>query len=183
MKIKNEKVKTVLVLGLMLGLFAAVVLVPYGMRDAGLKKRSDAARSELGIDHVGNSGLVHLYNDVETRREKLSGTGRHIPDKDGISRVIKDFSGLINAQGVTGQEIQTDQAQYYADYNIQPFQIQFSAPFSTAYDLVERIEQLSSVVRVDRLSIESPKDYPQEPLTVYLQLSAFFATEAAGGDL
>lgn len=182
MKIKNEMVKTVVVLGLMLGLFVLVVLVPYGIRDARLNNRIKTARADLGIDQADNQGLVQVYEEVKRRRAELNERGRHIPDKDGISGVIKDFSGLINSPGVTGQEIVTDQAEYYADYNIQPVRIQFSAPFATAFDLVERIETLSSVVRVDRLEIEAPPEYPGESLIVNLELSAFFASEAIGGD-
>lgn len=181
MKIKNELVKTVLVLGLMVGLFAAGVLVPYGIRDAALHERMSQAKSDLGIDRTGNKGLVRLYDEVERRRAELDESGRFIPDKDGIAGVMMDFSGLVNTAGVTGQEIVTNQAKYYADYNILPVQIQFNAPFGTAFDLINHIEQLSSVVRVDQMEIEASPKYPHEPLTVNLTLSAFFAKESIGG--
>ncbi len=182
MKIKNEKVKTVVIIGGMFVLFVGVVLVPYGLRDASLQRRIDKARTELGIDSVDNAGLVRLYEDVKQRRSKLDSRGKYIPDEDGISRVIKDFSSLINAQGVTGQEIITVQAKEYADYNILPVKIQFNAQFATAFDLIERIEKLSSVVRIDRLDVEADNSYPSQPLTVNMELSAFYTTEGIGGD-
>ena len=183
MKIKRERLKTVVVILTMLVLFIGSVLVPYGFRDASLQRRIDTARSDLGIDRVDDTGLVRLYNEVKELRTQLDGRGRYIPDEDRISMVLQDFSGLINAPGVTGQEIVTVKPGRYADYNILPVKIQFSAPFATAFDLVARIEQLSRVVRIDRLDIKAEPDYPHQPLTVNLELSAFFTSEQIGGGL
>ncbi len=181
MKNRFGKLKTVVVVLAMLVLFAGGVLVPYGFRDAALQRRIDTARSQLGIDGVDDAGLVRLYDEVQDLRTQIDGRGRYIPDEDRISLVLNDFSGLINAPGVTGQEIVTVAPGRYADYNILPVKIQFSAPFATAYDLVARIEQLSRVVRIDRLSIEAETDYPRQPLTVNLELSAFFTSQSIGG--
>lgn len=180
MKINREMVKTcVIILGL-LGLFAGGVLVPYSFRDASLQKRVDAARATLGIGAVDNAGLVRLYDEVKSLREELSG-GQRIPGEAETSTVLQDLSGLINAPGVTGQEIVTLKSGYYADYNILPVKIQFDAPFATAFDLVKRIEQLSSVVRVDRIEAEAQPGYPSKPLTINLELSAFFMSDSIGG--
>jgi len=181
MKIKSEILKTVVVILAMLVLFACVVMVPYGYRDTALQQRIDTARSKLGIDGVDDAGLVRIYDEVQDLRKQLEGRGQYIPEEDHISMVLQDFSGLINAPGVTGQEIITVKPGRYADYNILPVKIQFSAPFATAFDLVARIEKLSRVVRIDRLDIEAEPDYPRQPLTVNLELSAFFTSEQIGG--
>ncbi len=181
MKIDRSTARHWAVLFGLLVLFIAVVLVPYGIKDARLQKRIDTAREELGIGDVDNSGLANLHNEVQDLREQVGGRGQYIPNEDEISLVLRDLSGLINAPGVTGQEIVTDKPNYYADYNILPVKIQFNAPFATAFDLVKRIESLSRVVRVDRLEIESEPDYPRQPLVVNLQLSAFFASQTNGG--
>jgi Pilus assembly protein, PilO len=181
MKTKREKIKTACVILAMLLLFIGGVLVPYGFRDAGLQRRIDTARSQLGIDGVDNAGLVRLYDEVKDLRVQIDGRGQFIPDEDQISLVLNDFSGLINAPGVTGQEIVTVKTGQYADYNILPVKIQFNAPFATAFDLVGRIERLSSVVRIDRLNIEAEPSYPHQPLTVNLELSAFYTTQSIGG--
>lgn len=184
MKIKNENVKTTLVIVAMVTLFAGGVLVPYWFRDTSLQRRIDVARTGLGIDGIDNAGLVRLYSQVKDLRTQLDGRGRYVPNKDQISMVLQDFSGLINAPGVTGQEIITVKPGEYADYNILPVKIQFSAPFATAYDLITRIERLSRVVRIDRLDIEAEPDYPRQPLTVNLELSAFYTNNslAIGGE-
>jgi len=163
-------------------LFVGSVLVPFGIRDARLQTRIDAARADLGIGETDNAGLARLYTEVQRLREQATGRGQLIPNEDEIPLVLQDLSGLINAPGVTGQEIVTDKAGYYADYNILPVKIQFNAPFATAFDLVKRIETLSRVVRVDRLNIEAGPDYPRRPLVVNLKLSAFFASRANGGE-
>jgi Tfp pilus assembly protein PilO len=162
-------------------LFVLAVLVPFGIKDARTQTRIEAARAELGIGDVDNTGLVNLHNEVKSLREQVGGRGHIIPSEDEISLVLKDLSGLINAPGVSGQEIITDKAGYYADYNILPVKIQFNAPFATAFDLVKRIETLSRVVRVDLLEVDAQHDYPSEPLVVNLELSAFFSSQANGG--
>lgn len=180
MKINREIVKTG---GVILGLFclfAGGVLVPYSFRDASLQKRMDVARSSLGIGEVDNAGLVRLYNEVQALREELHGS-QHVPDEAETSVVLQDLSGLINQPGVTGQEIVTLKSGYYADYNILPVKIQFDAPFATAFNLIKQIEQLSSVVRVDRIDAEAQADYPAKPLTVSLELSVFFMSDSLGG--
>ncbi len=182
MKIDRGTTRMWGVLAGMIVLFAVAVLVPFGIRDAGLQTRIDAARAELGIGEVDNAGLAQLYNEVEELRDQIAGRGQAIPNEDEISLVLHDLSELINAPGVTGQEIVTEKAGYFLDYNILPVKIQFSAPFATAYDLVKRIETLSRVVRVDQLEIEAEPDYPRQPLVVNLQLSAFFASTAIGGE-
>lgn len=181
MTIKREIIKTVCVIAGMLVLFAAGVLLPYGLRDAKLKQEINTARDQLGINGVENAGLVKLYNEVEALRKKLDGRGQYIPDEDGIAKVLQDFSGLTNAPGVSGQETNQLESNYYADYNIMPVRIQFSAPALTAYDMVKRIETLSRVVRIDHFTIEADTEYPRQPLTVNLELSAFFTAEGIGG--
>lgn len=180
MKNNHDMLKTGGVILALLGVFAGGVLVPYGFRDARLQKRIDAARINLGIGEVDNTGLVRLYDEVKNLRDQLSG-GQRIPDETQTSIVLQDLTGLINAPGVTGQEIVTLKSGYYADYNILPVKIQFNAPFATAFDLVKRIEELSSVVRIDRVEAEAQPNYPTQPLTINLELSAFFTTEAIGG--
>lgn len=180
MKLNREMLKTGgVVLGL-IALFAGGVLVPYHFRDASLRKRVDAARASLGIGEVDNAGLVRLYDQVKALREELSGS-QHIPDEAGTSTILQELTGLINEPGITGQEIVTLKSGYYADYNILPVRVQFDAPFATAFDLVKRIEQMSSVVRIDRIEAESQPGYPNKPLTVNLELSAFFMSESIGG--
>jgi Tfp pilus assembly protein PilO len=163
-------------------LFAAAVLLPFGIRDARLQTRIDAARDDLGIADVDNAGLVRLHGEVQDLRAQVAGRGQSIPDEQEISLVLKDLSQLINAPGVSGQEIVTDKAKYFADYNILPVKIQFNAPFATAFDLVKRIETLSRVVRIDQLNVEAEPDYPRQPLTINLELSAFFASQDNGGE-
>ncbi len=180
MKINREMVKTGGVILGLLALFVGGVLVPYSFRDASLNKRIDAARSTLGIGEVDHAGLVRLYDQVQALRDELGG-GQHIPGEAETSTVLQDLSGLINAPGVTGQEIVTLKSGYYADYNILPVKIQFDAPFATAFDLVKRIERLPSVVRVDQLEVQAQPAYPSWPLTVNLELSVFFMSDPSGG--
>jgi len=183
MKIDRDTAKLWGALLGLIALFVVGVLVPFGFRDAKLQSRVDQAREDLGITDVDNAGLSRLNTEVEGLRKQVAGRGQSIPDEQEISLVLKDLSELINAPGVSHQEIITEKAQFYADYNILPVKIQYNAPFATAYDLVKRIETLSRVVRVDHLSITAEPGYPTEPLTITLELSAFFATEANGGEL
>ncbi len=181
MKINRDTLKFVGTLIGLIALFVVAVLVPFGFRDAGLQARIDQARDDLGITDVDNTGLLKLNNEVEGLRKQVAGRGQSIPNEQEISLVLKDLSQLINAPGVSRQEIVTEKAKYFADYNILPVKIQYNAPFATAYDLVKRIETLSRVVRIDHLSIEAEPDYPRQPLTINLELSAFFASEDNGG--
>ena len=181
MKIKNEAIKTVLVMFGLLALFIGCVLVPYGFRDAQLRERVEAARQSLGIGEVDNAGLARLYSEVQNLRARQEGYGQYVPAEAELSLVLQDLSKLINQSGVTGQDFITSKPAYYADYNILPVKIQFNAPFATAFGLVKRIEVLSRVVRIDRLDIEATPKYPRQPLTVRLELSAFFAAEMTGG--
>lgn len=181
MKINRDTLKFVGILAGMITLFVVAVLVPFGLRDSKLQTRIDQAREDLGITDVDNTGLSRLNAEVEDRRARLAGRGQSVPTEQEISLVLKDLSQLVNAPGVSRQEIVTEKARYFADYNILPVKIQYNAPFATAYDLVKRIETLSRVVRVDSLSVQAEPDYPRQPLTINLELSAFFASETSGG--
>ncbi len=183
MKINRGIVKTLLLFVALLAVFVGAVLVPYGLYEAKLNEQIHLAQQELGIGEVDNAGMVRLYKQVQALRDQLGGRGQYIPDEDELSLVLRDLSGLINAPGVSGQEIVTEKSKLYADYNILPIRIQFQAPFATAFDLVERIESLSRVVRVDQLVVEAEPDYPSQPLVVSLDLSAFFASRDREGRL
>jgi len=175
MKIDRPMIKTAVALLVVLAAFVGSVLVPTSMRNARLQQRIDQAREDLGIGEVDKASLERLRVQVGERRKLVEQTGRKIPNEQGLSRVLRDLSGLINAPGVTDQQIITDQTKLYADYNIMPVKIQFSAPFATAFDMLQRIESLRYVVRIDKLDAEAEPDYPNQPLTVNLELSAFFA--------
>lgn len=182
MKINRDTLKMCGILFGIAAIFTGAVLVPFGIRDSRLQARIDTAREELGITQVDHSGLTRLNKQVEDLRAQVAGRGQSIPDEEQISLVLKDLSKLINAPGVSSQEIVTENARFFADYNILPVNIQFNAPFVTAFDLVTRLESLSRVVRVDRLEFEADQGYPRQPLIVSLELSAFFASQTNGGE-
>jgi Tfp pilus assembly protein PilO len=180
MKIDRGTMKTVVALLVMLVVFAGLVLLPTSIRNARNQQRINQAREKLGLGEVDIAGLNSLRQQVEDRRKLVDDTGRQIPDELELARVLRDLSELINAPGVSNQEIFTDKSKIFADYNIMPVRIQFGAPFATAFDLLQRIESLKYVVRIDKLDVESEPDYPSQPLLVNLELSAFFASAQQG---
>ena len=175
MKIDHGTIKTVVAFGVLLVVFAGTVIVPTSIRNARYQERINQAREDLGIGEVDVASLERLRRQVTDRRKLVDDTGRQIPDELGLARVLRDLSGLINAPGVRDQQIITNETNLYADYNIMPVRMQFSAPFATAFDLLQRIESLKYVVRIDKLDVEAEPDYPSQPLLVNLELSAFFA--------
>jgi len=175
MKIERGTIKAVIAVGVMLAAFVGAVLVPTSIQNARHQGRIEKAREDLGIGVIDKTSLERLRYEKQDLLKQVEDTGRSIPNEQGLSRVLQDLSGLINAPGVRDQQIITDKTKLYADYNIMPVKMQFSAPFATAFDMLNRIETLKYVVRIDKLDIEAEPDYPQQPLIVNLELSTFFA--------
>ncbi len=160
----------------------AVLFVAFGMglwwpahnERQELQQRIDAARLKLDRNYAGASELPMLHRRVMQLGKTLEGAQRYVPQKDELDHLLRDLTTAMQTHHVKNAELVTSETKAFAGYSLVPMALQFEASFPQVFGVLDRVESMSRLVRIDELEVE-PKDKAEgSPLTVKIKLSTFF---------
>lgn len=169
------------ILGVIVAAFVFVGIVPAAIERSRLNARIAAAEAELDSGEAGEAELRRLRRDVADLRAKVDQPQRRVPAEDELSEVLRNLTESAAAPGVAVHEIVVDEPHHHRDYSAIPVRMAFDASFPEAFSILQRLESMSRLVRFDDLAARIDPDAARAPVAVTLELSAFYAPEAAGG--
>ncbi len=183
MPIERDQLKTLAIIGVLFVLFAAAIWLPGHFTRQSLERRIDAARHALGVMPDQGAGLSEWYAQVIDLREQVRGAQRYVPEKDELAQVLRGLTAAMQQHQVTHPELTTRDVQHFANYSLIPANVQFSAPFPQVFGVLDEIEAMPRLIRIDRLDIESNPQRSDMPLAVTMELSTFFSKSQAPKEL
>ncbi len=183
--IEKDQWKFGAVLGLVLVGFGIGIYLPARYERSKIQTRIDAAKAELGIDPAAAAGLKRYYGQGVALRDEVSGAQRYIPQMEEIASVLRGLTESLGAFETAEPEVVTRQAKDYADYSVVPVSLAFDGRFPAAYGVLDRIESMPRLIRVDRLHFQADARTLEAPMAVRLELSTFYSAgdADAGGEL
>lgn len=181
MKIERSDLKRLAVFCLAGALFAVAVWLPAHRERDQLHQRIEAARTKLGVDLEQTQHLPDLHERVETLRETLAGEQRYVPQEDELDQLLRDLTEAMNAHAVIDPELVVADTRRLSGYSVVSMRIRFRGSFRATFGVLERIESMSRLVRIDELEMTPDRQSEgASPLMVTLKLSTFFAQDQSG---
>ncbi|MEM8737217.1 MAG: type 4a pilus biogenesis protein PilO [Planctomycetota bacterium] len=183
MSIKRDYVVVAAVIGLLIVSFVVGVWLPENKKLKQYQERIAAAELAMGPDFLAPTALDRQQTEIRQLKQELESTKQSIPDSADLAAVLRSVTGAVEAEGVLGQDFQTSAPRHYQKYSEFPIEIDFRETFNTARAVLERIESLPRLVRVDALSfrMSRPEDGQADAapqMAVTYRLSSFYTASS-----
>ncbi|RMH24211.1 MAG: hypothetical protein D6693_10200 [Planctomycetota bacterium] len=114
-------------------------------------------------DH-GGAELARLDNRLRAIRAEAEGTIKEIPASTDSARFIRQLTSRLDGLGMAEREITTGAVQELEDAVSTPMTVRLRGPSTGVLEAVRWIESLPRLVRVVRVTIETPRRSDQELL-------------------
>ena len=177
MPIERDQLKTLAII-VSLGLvFAVVIWLPGHFARQKIQTRITSARHELGIMPDHKAGLSSWYTQVVNLRQTVNGAQKYVPEQDELADVLRGITQAMQDNPVESPELTTRDVTHFANYSVIPVSLQFSAHFPDVFGVLDAIEQMPRLIRIERLDIASNPNDPGQRLSVKLELSTFFSKQ------
>jgi len=163
-----------------------VVLVAYGLlgwypqRSERSQLRNQIAQTQQNLagDAADRLSIDKLEATVAELRQSTTDAQRLVPDQPELADLLRGLSDALIEQGVNGHEITTQPIEQLAHFQAIPISIEYRAPFTASYGVIEQIVSLPRLLRVDALHLMLDEGSENGVLEVNLRLSAFVAAPA-----
>lgn len=181
MRMDKEQLRTlIVVLVIALG-FALGVWWPQHVKRIQLSAEISRARQELRSDAAAHQDMRQWYSQIMNLREQLNHFPTRNPGEGQLASVLRRLSDALHTAGVDDQEVTTGEVNSAEGLTAIPIQIRFRGSFPAAYRVLQQIESMDALLRVDDLQIHRPTDGREShKLRVQLKLSTFFSADHRG---
>lgn len=176
----RSEFKRLALLAVVFVIFGAGLWWPAHAERTDLQSRIDHAQRELDRDLADAEHLPELHQRVEELREALSGAHRYVPREDELDQLLRDLTQAMQTYAVADADLTTRETRRFAEYSLVPMTLEFRSSFPAAFGVIEQIETMSRLVRIDRMEIEPAQRDELSPVHVRLELSTFFAHGQGG---
>ncbi|MBB6430031.1 type 4a pilus biogenesis protein PilO [Algisphaera agarilytica] len=165
-------------IGFMLAAFALGVWLPESKKVAGYQERIASAEEELGPSFFEPAMMDQRVNEVEALKQELSNATRYVPNRPELASVLRSLSQAVESQGVSEQSLQTRETRRHLHYSEIPLTLEFEDTFTASYGVLEQIESLPRLVRVDAMNMRvldrDGSEQTSPVMQTTLRLSSFY---------
>ncbi len=177
MRIERDMWKTTIILAGMIVLFVLMVWLPGRVHARQLEQRRIAAQTLLKEGTEAREQIPTLQAHVDELRLLVDATSRYVPHEPQLAELMRQLSQTLEehkAQNVSTRHGVAFQGERYTTI---PITLQFRATFVNLFLIVERIESMHRLVRIDKLDVLGSRDNSEALLDVSMQISAFHAQQ------
>ncbi|MFA9480198.1 type 4a pilus biogenesis protein PilO [Phycisphaerales bacterium AB-hyl4] len=159
--------------GVML-LLVAVLWLPGAMERRELSQRIDDAKQRLAGELADVQLLHPLGEQVVQLHAAIDEAPHHVPAHDELDHLLRRLTEALDAFDLQQQEIVTERTRRYDDHGVSTVSMRFEGGFPATYGVLQQIESMPRLVRLDRVSFEPASSDIGGALRVQVQLSSFF---------
>lgn len=177
---QNDKSQWIMI-GTIVAITAAFTLgvwLPESRKLAGYQERITQAQEELGPSFLEPALMGERVSEVEALKDELNSSARCVPNRAELASVLRSLTEAVESQGATDQSFQTRETKQYKHYSELPLSLEFEDTFAAAYGVLQQIESLPRLVRVDAINLRvMDRDDAQQSAPVMqasLRLSSFY---------
>jgi Tfp pilus assembly protein PilO len=156
---------------------------PAAYQRSGLRATADQIHKELGTEPDATAQCGNIYSEVIALRREAEGEQNIIPDTDQLAKFQRRFTETLMTHGMTETNKVTQPIRHFADYSVMPVSLDFTGSFTGGYGVLQQIEAMPRLIRIDALKISRPVSNTEGPLQVRLKLSTFVSAKAKAGAL
>lgn len=177
---QNDKSQWIVIgsIAAMTAAFTLGVWLPENRKIAGYQERITAAQEQLGPSFFEPGMMDERMQEVEKLKEELKSSARYVPEQPELASVLKSLTKAVESQGVSEQRFQTREAKTYKHYTELPLSLEFEDTFASSYGVLQEIEALPRLVRVDALNLRvldrDGPDLAAPLMQASMRLSSFY---------
>lgn len=184
MWIEKDKWIVASIIGGLTLVFVFAVWMPEGRKLAQYQERIDAAEEALGPNFNQPAALAARMGEVDDLQDKVNSSDRYVSAEPELAALLRSLTEAAKAKQVGDQEFNTQPSRHYKHYSEIPVELELRSSFDATYGLLEAIETMPRVVRVDGLSLRltgqgSSRTKPQMQAT--FRISGFFTERQEEG--
>ncbi|MEM7626845.1 MAG: type 4a pilus biogenesis protein PilO [Planctomycetota bacterium] len=164
--------------------FVFAVWLPENRKTARYQERIDAAQKTLGPNFNQPAALAARMEEVDELQDKVESSDRFISAEPELAKLLRSLTEAARGQAIGDQQFNTQPSRHFKHYSEIPVGLEMRSSFDAAYGLLEAIETMPRVVRLDALSLrlidqDSAKTKPQ--MQANFRLSGFYTDRQEGG--
>ena len=176
-----------IVFGLVAGLslaFVFAVWMPENRKLQGYQERIQAAEEALGPNFNQPAALAARIDEVDALEERVESSERFVSADPELAALLRSLTEVAQGQHVSDRELNTKPSRHFKHYSEIPVELEMRSSFDAAYGLLEAVETMPRVVRVDALSLrlahqDSARKKPQ--MQAKFHLSGFYTERQEEG--
>ncbi|NIA22092.1 MAG: type 4a pilus biogenesis protein PilO [Anaerolineaceae bacterium] len=151
---RNQWIAVGVALG-MVACFAGLFYVPDAAEAKAAQKRLDEARADWKFKLLQSQGLPDLREKVGSMVADYQVNLSRIPREAGVAGFLGRVSDLLAEAGIEQREVLPGRPQSKECYVEQPLKITFETPFEAGFRILDRLENLERIIRVEKLEMIS----------------------------
>ena len=172
MRADRSQIKVILI-GAGLAIAVAVPIAALVVEMNTLDREIGVFEVQLGVDRDTSDGLKQLATDVAALRAEVGSISKVITDQSEQAGLIREIGLHIEQEQLADQELQIREVMVDEDYARLPVELNFRGESPAAFRFVRRVEEMSRLVHVKRLKLETSSARDGE-VDVELDVEAFF---------
>lgn len=180
---RNQWIVASVIAGLVL-VFIFAVWVPESRKLARYQERIEAAELALGPNFNQPAVLATRMQEVEELQARMDSSDRYIAADPDLAELVRSLTEAAKANQVRDQEFSIKTNRDYKQYSEIPVELETRGSFDAVYGLIEAIEMMPRVVRIDGLSLRTVgrgSQRVQPEMEATFRMSGFFTERQEGG--
>ncbi|MEL7087025.1 MAG: type 4a pilus biogenesis protein PilO [Planctomycetota bacterium] len=180
---KSQWVVAGTIAGLLL-VFGLGVWLPESRKLSVYQERIEAAELALGPNFNQPAALAARMEEVSELKDKVDSSDRYVAAAPELASLLRSLTKVARANEIDDQEFSTRATRHHRHYSEIPIELNMRSSFAAAYDLLEAVETMPRVVRVDGMSLrlveeDSAQTKPQMRATY--RINGFFTERQEEG--
>lgn len=181
MRVEKDQINTMIAIAVLCLAYVLAIWMPQRGRIAEARERLDAAEAALTSGQAGQVSLKQMSADLRELRQSVQNSTKRIPDQSDLPALLRELSGELEDLHVTDRTIQTQAVEKGDDFVVIPIRLTFRGSFAAAYAFMQRVESMDRLVHIGKLELGGDADGQDRPITVRMDMAAFFLPEEASG--
>jgi Tfp pilus assembly protein PilO len=147
---------TIGVLVVMVACFVFVVYLPGARARKQMERQLQDRQAELAVKMSQTQELPHLVSRAAEMAQEYERELARIPSQPQMPEFLKTVADILEAEKITQREVVPHEQKVQSGYTELPVEITFEAPFRSAYRVLNRLESLDRVSRIDSVKFAAP---------------------------
>lgn len=177
MPIDRRDIKTLSIAALVLAVFGSAIWLPAFLQRRDLQKRIDTAEQALQTDLRDAQFIQPVQAQLTATRAALDAQPHHVPAQDDVDQVLRSLTEALEAFDLHQQEILTRSTRDGGTFRTTPVSMRFAGSFPATFGVLQHIESMNRLIRIDRVHLEPESSALGEASRVTVQLSTFFSND------
>lgn len=172
-KLTKDNWITLAVAGVMVVACTLLWYLPQSQRLKQVQASIVAQRDEMQHNSEKAAIVPDLLRHIQEMRERYQGFDRRMPQRKELAGFLREISGILASEELSNQLTEPGNPSREKLYHTLPIIMKFQGGYLSLASLLERIDDMERLTRVQKLLISSSDDAKGE-LDIELQMNIYF---------